>query len=315
MSGVRVKTGHAQILGVRDEQQDAFGFNDMEDQDLVQHAGVLAVVADGIGGHAHGGEASRRAVEAFVNDYQGKPPDSSIPDALYHALRVANWAVLDFAESQGASNNCGTTLVAAVLHPETSSLHWIGAGDSRLYLLRGNSLVQFTMDGNYRHQLQRKVARGMIAREQMATEENAHMLTSFLGWKKFGRVDRSIRPFPLHEEDQVLLCTDGIYQTLLEAEIFPFLGGEPQQACDRLAQAVLDKKSEHQDNASIVVLAYGLKETPTKVFNITDNTVEKKPPTKQADAKETRKHSRIRLKILWAVAIVLTIVFAIWVVR
>ena len=120
-----LRVGNAQIVGARTDQQDAFGFSDKDDAYFVRHGGVLAVIADGMGGHAYGGEASRIAVKAFLLDYMAKSERVSIPDALYQAFYAANHAVCAFAEEAGEAGNCGTTFVAAVVHLASRSLHWI----------------------------------------------------------------------------------------------------------------------------------------------------------------------------------------------
>ncbi len=257
-----IALGSAQIKGSRAEQQDSLAFGDVEDKEFVEHGGVLAVVADGIGGHAHGGEASRRAVAAFMREYQAKPLPESIPSALYHALLQANRAVLAFADSRGETENCGTTLVAAVIHPNTGILHWIGVGDSRLYCLREGQLVQFTADANVgRHHI-KKVASGMSSRDGLIWEESWQRLTSFVGKKNLVAIDRSLKPFPLHEGDIAVLCTDGIYQALSEQDLVQCLWHEPQTACLKIIQRIVDKKKQNQDNATVAVLAYGFKQAP-----------------------------------------------------
>ena len=254
-------TGSAQIIGTRPEQQDAFGFTSLTEVDFIEHGGLLAVVADGVGGHAHGREASNKAVAAFIQNYLQKPRQVNIPEGLYQALMESNRAVVEFSESQGESENCGTTLVAAVLHPSSRSLYWIGVGDSRLYFFRGGQIAQFTMDANLGGHFIQKVVRGIITRKEMNAEENLHKLTSFLGMKKIGKIDRSIRPFQLHEGDAVLLCTDGVYQALSAEELAGYGLIEPQQACDWLMQAIITKNWENQDNATAAMLAFGFKQT------------------------------------------------------
>ena len=258
---VSITLGGAQILGKREEQQDAIAFSDKEDREFVEHGGILAVVADGIGGHAHGGGASRRAVAAFRRDYSAKPRMASIPDALYHAMGQANQAVLKFAESHGESDNCGTTLIATVVHPDSSTLYWCSAGDSRLYFFREGQLVQFTSDANYGCQLIKKVARGILSREGLSLDGNHNKLTSYLGIRKLVNIDLSIRPFPLHEGDIVLLCTDGVYQALAKEELVECLLDEPELASEKLVQMILKKDFENQDNATVAILAYGFIES------------------------------------------------------
>ncbi|MCX7110675.1 MAG: serine/threonine-protein phosphatase [Proteobacteria bacterium] len=311
MAGIQL--GTAQILGARQEQQDAFDFTDKDDSGFVEYRGVLAVVADGIGGHAHGGEASRKAVAAFMQHYQAKPRKANIQNAIYHALIQANHAVLDFAESQGEIENCGTTLIAAALHPDSRTLHWIGVGDSRLYLFRDGQLVQLTVDANVRSHLIKKFARGILSRDGLDSEENPHRLTSFLGLKKLGRIDRSIRPFPLHQGDRALICTDGVYQALGREELVECLSDDPQTACDRIVQSILNKQLEYQDNATVAVLAFGLKESPQVVLRNVAGLDRRNETALQGEPLNVHANGKARL-LWWSIAVVaLLIVFvAVW---
>jgi serine/threonine protein phosphatase PrpC len=306
-----VKLGAAQIIGSREEQQDAFGFTDKGNADFVEHGGVLAVVADGIGGHAYGGEASRLAVEVFIRDYQTKPRQASIQDALRHALIHANSAVSAFAESQGEAENCGTTLVAAALQASSGSLHWISVGDSRLYFFRGKEFAQFTADANVGMHFIKRVARGVLTRAESISAENAHRLTSFLGVKKLVNVDRSIRPFPLHEGDRVVLCTDGVYQSIDKNGWGEFVFDEPQTACDRIVNSILEKNLDQQDNATVAMLCYGFKEQ-AKTYPAGNHTqqptVGAGHPTGPVETRSTRKSNRW----LWAV-MAISLLLLLWV--
>lgn len=262
MANPNVKIGHAQFIGTRGEQQDALGIGDVDDIDFVQHGGVLAVVADGIGGHAHGGDASKLAVSAFMRAYQRKLRKAAIPDALYSALKKTNAAICEFAEIQGAEGDCGTTLVAAVLHPKSRAFYWISVGDSRLYLLRGGEWVQITTDGNYGHRRAKKIARGLLSEEEREADANPGILTSFVGVKRLGGIDRSLRPFRLRPGDWLVLCTDGLFKALNPQEIVECLRDEPQVACDRLVRAVSTKGLKTQDNCTVAILGYKLSNLP-----------------------------------------------------
>src|ERR1700741_5013270 len=105
--------GNSQHLGARDEQQDSFGFSDPDDAEFVAHAGLLAVVADGMGGMAQGKMASKAAVDTFLRAYMSKTPGESIPAALSRALKEAASTVLSLGRENGLQDEIGTTLVAA----------------------------------------------------------------------------------------------------------------------------------------------------------------------------------------------------------
>jgi protein phosphatase len=257
-----VKTGQAQFIGSRGEQQDACAISDSDDIDFVQHGGVLAVVADGIGGHAFGADASEVAVAEFTRSYKGKFRRAEIPDVLYAALKKANAAVCEFAEIQGSEDNCGTTMVAAVVHPKDRALYWVSVGDSRLYLLRDGQWVQLTADGNLIHQWTKHRVRGTLAElaeeDEQEMRDNPEVLTSFLGLKRLTDIDRTLRPFPLHPGDWIVLCTDGLFKSLSQQEILACLTGTPQAAADALVRTVAAKGLKTQDNCTVTILGYRL---------------------------------------------------------
>jgi protein phosphatase len=260
-----IKVGNAQYIGARGEQEDYFGITDETDEDFVRHGGVVAVVADGVGGHAHGGKASELAVREFLRVYRAKPRGVPIPDALYKALKAANHAVCTFAEAEGETGNCGTTLAAAALHPESRSLYWANVGDSRIYLMRGQEWAQLTTDGNYASQQLKKVARGIAPQEALNPDANHRILTSFLGLKHYCEIERSLRPFTVHSGDWIVLCTDGVFNTLTGDELLGCLKSEPKAVCEMLVRAVLAKGLINQDNCTVAVMAYGLEDCAADV--------------------------------------------------
>jgi PPM family protein phosphatase len=251
---LRFLPGNAQHIGGRAEQQDSFAFSDPADKNFTSHAGLLAVVADGMGGLDGGREASSTGVAALLESYNFKAPQEPIPDALRRALNAANLAIKSVCRERGnAEGETGSTLAAAVLHNE--SLYWISVGDTRLYLLRDGRLVQVNADHNYGATILREVAAGRSARDQIRNDPRAPQLTSYLGLTEIPEVDASIRPFPLRSGDVVIACTDGVYRTLDSDEIAnAFRIGNPFAACDTVETTTIEKRREHQDNLTIIAV-------------------------------------------------------------
>lgn len=246
-----VHPGNCQHIGARSSQQDAFGFSDKDDLAFVAHGGVLAVVADGMGGMASGGEASHSAVRAFLHAYMAKQADIDIPQALMQALGEANRAVLALSDDVG-EEDVGTTLVAAVVHGNV--LHWVSVGDSRLYLWRSGQFVQLTQDHIYANELDHDAANGNISREEAENHPERHSLTSYLGLNLLDLVDCNMEPFPLSEGDRILLCSDGFHAALDENEMAPLAGRDAQQTAEDLISLVLAKNRPNQDNLTVALL-------------------------------------------------------------
>jgi protein phosphatase len=251
---MRVIPGNAQAVGSRQEQQDAFGFTDIDDATFVAHGGVLAVVADGMGGMVMGGQASQRAVDTLLQAYAEKVPDETIPEALMRSLRAANTAVVQLAAEANLEGDVGTTGVAAVIHQ--GQLHWVSVGDSRLYLFRQGMLTQLTTDHAFAAELAKAVQDGMISQEEAEHHPERRSLTSYLGQSLLAKIDSNATPFPLQAGDRVLLCSDGLYGTLDPTEMTTRLTDEPQPAAEALVAAALKKQQLHQDNITAVVMGW-----------------------------------------------------------
>lgn len=245
--------GNAQIRGARHEQQDSFGFSNMDDPSLVKHGGILGVVADGMGGMANGAVASRVAIQACIKAYEKKLQGESIQQVLHTALCQANRAVCEEAAKADCQGEMGSTIVAAVVHEK--KLFWASAGDSRMYLARKGKVLQLTTDHNYARELDEKRRQGEISREAALQDPDREALTSFLGIDPLPEIGQSASPVALMKGDRVMLCTDGVYRTLSPGEIAAVLFKNPQQSCDIIMRVIQEKGLPQQDNATVLVLA------------------------------------------------------------
>jgi len=249
---MRFLPANAQHIGARSEQRDSFGFSDPEDRPFVAHAGIAAVVADGMGGLANGSAASSAAVQAFLKTYESKEPEESVPDALLRSIESANLAVTSVCRKSGGSYSAGTTLAAVAVHEDC--LYWVSAGDSRVYLLRDGDIVRLTADHIYAADLAAEVDKGRITREEAFSHPERESLTSYLGLDKLPRVDRSRKAFPLMLNDTVLICSDGLYRTLPDEDIAASLDKDPRKTCDALVERTIAKNNARQDNVTVIAL-------------------------------------------------------------
>ncbi|RMH11058.1 MAG: serine/threonine protein phosphatase [Gemmatimonadetes bacterium] len=253
LQGARLTLGNAQHIGAREEQQDAFGFSDVADPDVLGHAGLLALVADGMGGGHDGGQAARAASSAFIAAYEAKPADQPVPDALLDALDAANRAVVAV---RGAleEGEVGTTLMAAVFLP--GRLYWLSVGDSRAYLLRDGALTRLTHDHSVETDLFRQVVRGGLDREAALADPERAYLTSYLGLDTVPAAYRTLRSFPLKDGDRLLLCSDGIYGALDEASLRTHLAGGAVADPEALVERIVGLARPGQDNLTAVTVDY-----------------------------------------------------------
>ncbi|WP_028608392.1 PP2C family protein-serine/threonine phosphatase [Paenibacillus harenae] len=254
-SGLRVIPGNAQHIGAREEQQDAWCFSPIDNPEAIERHGVLAVLADGMGGFAMGGEAGRLAVQTMLSAYTGKTSDEPVPQALERSLREAGRAVYELAKQHGLEWSVGTTLIAAAV--KEGRLYWTSVGDSRIYLYRNGGLTQLTQDHVYANRLQERVRAGVMTQEEADTHPERQLLTSYLGIPKLVEIDANREPLLLQAGDWILLCSDGLYDVLSEPLLAEAVRLPPQRAAEYILRQVLVWRRPYQDNATIAILAYG----------------------------------------------------------
>ncbi len=252
-----IRPGNHQHQGARKEQQDAFGFSDLSDEAFVRHGGVLALVADGMGGLLEGAEASRLAIRAFLESYAKKTADERIEDALDRSLREANNAVHAFAIERNLAGNCGTTLVAVVAHE--SGVYWTHAGDSRLYMTDGQSLTPLTEDHIYANKLKKAVEKGLLEPEDALAHPEREALTSYIGDRTIEIVGKgSLKSSPDGMPPNgflLLLCSDGLYKTLSEEQILQAYSPDPEEWARTLVETAIAENRRFQDNVTVLCLA------------------------------------------------------------
>ncbi len=205
--------------------------------------GVLCLVADGIGGHKAGKSASELVARRVMEEYYGQPP-GDVAGALRRAIRVANTDVFRLAQEPGYEK-MGTTIVAAVLHGQTLTVAHVG--DSRAYLLSPEQAQLLTRDHTW---VTEQIEEGILTQEQADKHAQRHVLTRSLGARPEVLIDvihTSLRP-----GDQVLLCSDGLWETVGLGEIEAAArGASPQQAATRLVE--LANEYGGPDNVTVVL--------------------------------------------------------------
>ena len=148
--GSVLRMGNAQHQGRRPYQEDSCGYSNLSDAALIAQKGVLAVLADGMGGLANGKEVSTATVRGmidFFNSYSAVCRGGS--DLLRRAAQVNEEICRTYCPT--GKVEAGSTLVCAqIMH---GRLHWLCIGDSRMYLRRGGMLYQINEDHDYLNQL------------------------------------------------------------------------------------------------------------------------------------------------------------------
>lgn len=206
----------------------------------------LWVVADGMGGHHNGALASRLIVEHLAELPEGSLPERLI--ALRHCLHALNRRLghdLTVTADQ-PDPVIGSTVVALLIDDARAACVW--AGDSRCYLWRGGRLYQLSRDHSLMQQL---IDEQALSPQQAARHPAAHALTRAIGAGEQLVLD--ILEFDVHPGDTLLLCSDGLYQSLTPDSLGAALDApSPSLALQRLFDAVLEGPA--RDNLSAVVI-------------------------------------------------------------
>lgn len=208
---------------------------------------VLAVVADGMGGHAGGAVASHLAVDAYARRWDARQHGELDSLWLCDVGRAANDSIRQQAAADNALQQMGTTLVAALL--AGGQLHLAHVGDSRCYRLRHGILEQLTRDHSV---VQQMMDDGVLTAAQAERSPMRHYLARSLGSQAVVQIDSA--SMPVQAGDRLLLCSDGLSNMLPAADIAAILSsaGDSDAACERLLGEALARGAT--DNVSVVVL-------------------------------------------------------------
>jgi serine/threonine protein phosphatase PrpC len=232
----------------RENNEDSYLYWEPASDEEFQRKGRLAVIADGMGGHEGGQEASRLAVqtvrEVYEHSYQYDDPQA----ALAESFIAAHARIQSYAEQHPAFHGMGTTCTALVLRAR--HLYFAHVGDSRLYLVRGDSILRLTRDHSY---VGRLVESGIVRAEDAEKHPQRHILTAALGAGREVVVDGADQGLLLQEGDDLLLCTDGLWSVVPEEELeIEVSRNSPAEACAALVK--LARQRGAPDNVTLQVL-------------------------------------------------------------
>ncbi len=214
---------------------------------------LVAVLADGMGGHTAGALASRMVCESFVSAYAGF--NGSRPERLLDALRSANDAIAAKVEANPVLSGMGSTLVAAALSDE--GVEWVSVGDSPLLLYRRGEIAHLNEDHSLAPELDRLAALGRMTVDQAKADPRRHMLRSAVTGEELDLVDVSRRPLVLEEGDYVILASDGLH-TLetpeIERIVSAYAADGAEAVAGALIRAVEAMRDPHQDNTTVMAV-------------------------------------------------------------
>lgn len=211
---------------------------------------ALAIVADGMGGHKSGEQASAEAVrvlhEAIVE--QDLPPPEEMEARLCEAIETANTSIYQMGTASPEMEGMGCTVVVAFVMGDQ---FWIASvGDSRIYLVRGGKLTQLTQDHTW---VNARVQDGTLTQEQADTHMLRHVLDRALGPEPEVEIDCwSVET--LDTGDILVLCTDGLHGVLTNDLILEgsVAVEDAQQIAEGLVEQALAAPAE--DNVTVAII-------------------------------------------------------------
>jgi serine/threonine protein phosphatase PrpC len=215
--------------------------------------GFLALVADGMGGHAAGEVASALAADEFRRIYFSRPVDESLCVSLEHAIWGAHRAVIAAADKKQELRGMGTTCTAlAVRDCELWLAH---VGDSRAYLRRENHLMQISNDHTL---LARMVKDGLLTPEEALYDSRRNVIVQALGAKGDFEPDIWETGLPLQDGDVFLLCSDGLNDMVDDDSI--------ERVMTRVSEGEIDAEEGCRQLVALAISAGGADNISVGVF-------------------------------------------------
>ena len=237
--------GISDIGLVRTENQDSLGKFPGDNSDIYQPKGVLFIVADGMGGHSGGKEASQSAVEHVSKEYFSSNTEI-ITTALLHAFKTANLKIHQSSKDAPQFQKKGTTCSALVI--ENGMAHIAHVGDSRIYKIAGGKIKQLTNDHTEVGEMYRK---GILSEEEVKNHPSKSVLVRAMGIEADIEVDL-IDNSPVDEDDIFILCSDGLANVSAEEIFRTATENEPEAACNILIAMANEKGG--RDNITVQVV-------------------------------------------------------------
>ena len=251
-------------IGKRPYQQDRIAHWHTKDA-------LFLVVADGMGGHAHGDVAAQIAVDCLGSAFKVEAkPKIADPDLfIYRSIGRAHAMIVHQTQRQGLSaedlsNSPRTTVVACLV--QEGYAFWSFVGDSRLYVIRDGRIVTRTRDHT---PVQMLIDAGRIREEAAATHPDRNKLLQCLGGPRAPRVEPTAHA-RLAQNDIVLLCSDGFWGPLTQRQLLiGVLGKDMKKAFPELVDLAETRAGARCDNVSVLAIEWHEKAVPAPVEPVT----------------------------------------------
>jgi len=216
-----------------------------EDSMLVRPDVGMWAVADGMGGHEAGDVASQMVVSTLNEIQLGSSLEKYIND-IEDALVNVNKKLIEIAHQGEKPTTCGSTVVVMLAYEKYCAFLW--AGDSRLYRIRDNKIIQLTTDHS---QVQLYVEQGLISKDEAESHPHANMITRAVGATEDFVLDVDMQE--MEKGDRYLLCSDGLTKHIPDFDFEKMLAkGDVEKKCSELIDLTLARGAK--DNVTAVLV-------------------------------------------------------------
>lgn len=241
--------GKVHGIGGRGYQQDSLGHTQ-----ILNGSGVLAIVADGMGGLSNGEQISQQIVMDGLG-YGAAMTGLSEGNPLLGMVRQINTGVNRMLGPERIYK-CGSTLISVLIAQD--QFHWVSVGDSRIYLYREGFVNQLNTDHDLFQQWMPEILAGTRSYAEAARNPDGRKLTSFIGMGELKYVDYSRQPIDLRQGDRLVLVTDGVYGAVPPEQLADILKANPEvsDAAKALERRIRDARMPHQDNYTALILGF-----------------------------------------------------------
>ncbi|WP_427312846.1 PP2C family protein-serine/threonine phosphatase [Cupriavidus sp. H39] len=216
---------------------------------------LLMVLADGLGGHAHGEVAAQQALQTLARQFQlqARPAVRNPAEFLHDTIMLAHREIHRYAEANQMPDVPRTTVVCCLV--QHGQIHWAHAGDSRYYLLRKGRLLTRTRDHS---KIENLLQQERVLPMDVANHPERNKLYNCLGSPNLPLIDLG-GPVRLEPGDVALLCSDGLWGPLEEPMLVDKLSRlSVVQAVPALIDQALQHAGEGADNTTGIAMMWEL---------------------------------------------------------
>ncbi len=240
------ETGASKTIGDREVQEDEYGMTETEE-------GIMAVLADGMGKHYGGKIAARTAVQVFLDMFEDRNAFYNPQYSFRKAFQGANREILNQMEENQGSASVGAVMI------KDQKLYYAVVGNVKIAVYRNHELVPVTSGHTINVLAKQKYAEGKLTRQEAISLLNHHRLYNYVGQDGFRDVEFFDTPITLYAGEQVLLMTDGLYETARWKDIEECLEAEGscQEKAFRMIEFINQSVKEEKDNAAVVIIKAG----------------------------------------------------------